>query len=361
MWKAALSLQGTIIRPWTIIPKNMLRVEHIVAFQFIYCMHMQLKKDNKMVNSVVSTALSAIAILAISSNNSHVCAFQLSRRSALVSSPSLTTKQTTSTFNVVNINNLHYTTRQSTSSISMSALSRCSIARDDSSKRQRVSSLFQVASTKSRHVLQKIRHSFTILLASLAFFLSSTHVMSTPPAHASSSAAATLSTTTKSLKQRLNIFKTKSADELIDKYVQSKLFADDVYDPVESAYREAYADSLTNKDAVAGAYPTLLAETASTALGTSKSVSSLLSSSSSKSVGTTATGKNDGITAVLIKASDILQSKLKVSASISYYILAATGIVGICVVPTMAGVLYQGIQRASIDKSEMKMYGKISE
>jgi len=341
----------------------MLRVEHIVAFQFIYCMHaMQLKKDNKMVNSIVSTALSAIAILAISSNNSHVCAFQLSRRSALVSSPSLTTKQTTSTFNVVNINNLQYTTRQLSTSISMSALSRCSIARDDLSKRQRVNSLFQVATTKSRNALQKIRHSFTILLASLAFFLSSTHVMHTPPAHASSSAAATLSTT-KSLKQRLNIFKTKSADELIDKYVQSKLFADDVYDPVESAYREAYADSLSSsKDAaVAGAYPTLLAETAGEALGTSKSVSSLLSSSSSKAVGTTATGKNDGITAVLIKASDILQSKLKVSASISYYILAATGIVGICVVPTMAGVLYQGIQRASIDKSEMKMYGKISE
>ena len=174
---------------------------------------------------------------------------------------------------------LQYTTRQSTSSISMSAVNRGRIARDDLSKRQRVNSLFQVATTKSRNALQKIRHSFTILLASLAFFLSSTHVMSTPPAHASSSATtATLSTTTKSLKQRLNIFKTKSADELIDKYVQSKLFADDVYDPVESAYREAYADSLSsNKDAsVAGAYPTLLAETAGVALGTSKSVSSLL-------------------------------------------------------------------------------------
>ena len=211
-----------------------------------------------MVNySIVSTALSTIAIMAISSNNSNVCAFQLSRRSAVVS---LTTKQTTSTFNVVNIdNNIQYT-RQSTS-ISMSALSRGSIARDNSSKRQRVNSLFQTATTKSRHVLQKIRHSFTILLASLAFFLSSTHVMHTPPAHASSSiatATATLSTTTtKSLKQRLNIFKTKSADEMIDTYVQSKLFADDVYDPIESAYREAYADSLTNKDAVAGAYPTL--------------------------------------------------------------------------------------------------------
>ena len=317
-----------------------------------------------MVNSIVSTALSAIAILAISSNNSNVCAFQLSQRStAVVSSPSLTTKQTTSTFNVVNIDNLQYSTRQQSTTISMSSLNR-DIARENSSlstKRQRMNSLFQVASTKSRYALQKIRHSFTILLASLAFSLSSTHVMHTPPAHASSSAtAATLSTTTKSLKQRLNIFKTKSADELIDKYVQSKLFADDVYDPVESAYREAYADSLTNKDTVAGAYPTLLAETAGEALGTSKSVSSLLSSSS-KSVGTTATGKNDGITAVLIKASDILQSKLKVSASISYYILAATGIVGVCVVPTMAGVLYQGIQRASIDKSEMKMYGKISE
>jgi hypothetical protein len=41
--------------------------------------------------------------------------------------------------------------------------------------------------------------------------------------------------------------------------------------------------------------------------------------------------------------------------------VAAVGIVGICVVPAGLGVLYQSIQRMQIDRSEMKMYGKIAE
>lgn len=159
---------------------------------------------------------------------------------------------------------------------------------------------------------------------------------------------------------------------MIDAYVRDRLFADDKYDPVESAYREAFADAggsvSGSKDSSAtssGAYPTLLAETAGTALGQQKSVSSLLSSTTSRSLGTSASSpsgeKNDGITAVLIKASDFLQSKLKVSASVSYYLLAGSGLVGICVVPAMVGVLYTGFQRSQIDKNEMKMYGKIAE
>lgn len=162
---------------------------------------------------------------------------------------------------------------------------------------------------------------------------------------------------------------------MIDAYVRDRLFADDQFDPVESAYREAYADYAGGQQQVAGkgnaasstspssgAYPTLLAETATSALGTQKSVSSVLSSSTSRSVGTSSkSGKDDGITAMLIKASDLLQSKLRVSASVSYYLLAGGGIFGICVIPGTLGVLYQGFQRLQIDKSEMKMYGKISD
>ncbi|KAL7450647.1 hypothetical protein ACHAWC_002537 [Mediolabrus comicus] len=72
-------------------------------------------------------------------------------------------------------------------------------------------------------------------------------------------------------------------------------------------------------------------------------------------------GKNDGITAVLIRTSDFLQRRLRVSASVSYYIIAASGILSLCVLPGTIGVLYQGIQRLQIDKSEMKMYGKIAD
>ena len=165
---------------------------------------------------------------------------------------------------------------------------------------------------------------------------------------------------------------------MVDAYVRDRLFANDVYDPVESAYREAYADAATttagkgggDSATSSGAYPTVLAETAGAALGQQKSVSSLVSSSSSnnaiRGVGASSSaaagsGKNDGITAALIKASDFLQSKLKVSASVSYYLIAGGGLVSLCVVPGTLGMMYSGLQRLQIDKSEMKMYGKIAE
>lgn len=62
-----------------------------------------------------------------------------------------------------------------------------------------------------------------------------------------------------------------------------------------------------------------------------------------------------------MKASDVLQSRLRISAAMSYYVLGASGLVGVLFVPAMVGVLYQGIQRQLIDRGEMKMYGKISE
>jgi len=226
-----------------------------------------------------------------------------------------------------------------------------------------------------------MRRSAAILLASLAVLLSSTSgITRAPPAHAASAAAATAaaSSAAPSLRQRLNPFRTRSADEMIDSYVRDRLFADDEYDPVESAYREAFADyagggagrkddASTASSGETGAYPSLLAETAGSALGKQRSVSSVLSSSAGASSRGLAAdspgggGKGDGITSVLIRASDFLQKRLRVSASVSYYILAAGGIAGVCFVPGMVAVAYQGIQRMQIDRGEMKMFGKISD
>ena len=315
-------------------------------------------------SSAVSTALAVALLLSVSHSNIKTHAFQISQPAALSPLSVASTVNKRSTQFATSTFSAHNNQRNNKMILDLS------ISRGDnknmnddnksSSSRGMSKQLFRTVSQKSRHTLQKIRRSFTILLASLAFFLSSTHMMHTPPAHAAASTAAAIATK-QSIVQRLNPFHTKSADEMIDNYVRTKLFADDEYDPVESAYREAYSDDAGTSSTTSstGAYPTLLAETAGTALGTTKSVSSLISKT--PTVGTTATGKNDGITALLIKASDVLQSKLKVSASISYYILAASGIVGITTVPGIIGVLYQGIQRAQIDKSEMKMYGKISE
>lgn len=62
-----------------------------------------------------------------------------------------------------------------------------------------------------------------------------------------------------------------------------------------------------------------------------------------------------------MKSSDFLQQKLKVSGSVSYYMIAAGLLMGATVLPGIVGMSYQAFQRLQIDKSEMKMYGKITE
>jgi len=57
-----------------------------------------------------------------------------------------------------------------------------------------------------------------------------------------------------------NIF-SSSLDQITDKFVKSHMFDDDVYDPVESLYREAMDDRLK------GSYPRDLKETTSSVLG----------------------------------------------------------------------------------------------
>lgn len=214
------------------------------------------------------------------------------------------------------------------------------------SNRKRIQSAFQ-----------KLRHSFAILLASLAIFFSTSQIH-TPPAHASSTAIT--SKTSTSLLSKINPFRPRSASELIDAYVRDRLFADDAFHPVESAYREALDDypSSSSSSSEGGAYPALLAETAASALGRKDGSSLVLSRSIHDP---SQAGGNEGITGALIRASDFLQQRLKVSSSVSYYIIAAGLLVGGCVLPGTVGVAYQAFQRLQIDKSEMKMYGKITE
>ncbi|KAL9184634.1 hypothetical protein ACHAXT_012604 [Thalassiosira profunda] len=296
---------------------------------------------------MVKPLLSAAAVAAITLSGAH--AFQPSRPVAL--SP-VTGRPAGQSFRATTDVRTSRAQRRGGTSISMAGRGEASRP----SNIERRGSLFRSTAQQTRMALQQLRRTFAVLLASLAFFLSSTRVVHLP-AHAASTAVATSKLT---LAQKLNPFRTRSADEMIDAYVRDRLFADDAYDPVESAYREAYADAggSAGKEGVAsGAYPTLLSETAASALGQQKGVSIVASNAASSGT----EGKNDGITAVLIKASDFLQNKLRVSASVSYYILAGGGILSICVLPGMLGVLYQGLQRWQIDKSEMKMYGKISD
>ena len=228
-------------------------------------------------------------------------------------------------------------------------------------------------------MIRKIRRYVAVLLASLTLVLfssidsgsSSGSWRGVAPAHAASTAttastttstsSSTSSSTISTTLRRLNPFRTRTADELIDSYVQRRLFVDDVYDPVESAYREVIADYSAGNNS--GSYPTLLTEVATSVVGRDRAIVTTSSSSATAmgSIDGSMVGRRDGITGIIMKFSDILQAKLRLSASASYIILATSGLVSVLFVPAMLGVLYQSIQRMQIDKGEMKMYGKISE
>ena len=80
----------------------------------------------------------------------------------------------------------------------------------------------------------------------------------TPVSHGSSAVAS--STPTAAISRNFNIL-SPSLDTIVDGYVKDHMFDDDVYDPVESIYKEAMDDR------VKGTYPRDLKETASSVLG----------------------------------------------------------------------------------------------
>ena len=102
----------------------------------------------------------------------------------------------------------------------------------------------------------KSRRSVLTLCAVLLFWFSAagTH---TPVSHGSSVSS---STARAGVVSRNNIF-SSSLDQIVDGYVKGHMFDDDVYDPVESIYREAMDDRLK------GTYPKDLKETTSSVLG----------------------------------------------------------------------------------------------
>lgn len=96
------------------------------------------------------------------------------------------------------------------------------------------------------------RRSLLTISAAILFWFGAAGIH-TQVSHGSSSAASTQVVSR-------NIF-SSSLEQITDKYVKSHMFDDDVYDPVESLYREAMDDRIK------GAYPKDLKETASSVLG----------------------------------------------------------------------------------------------
>ena len=98
----------------------------------------------------------------------------------------------------------------------------------------------------------KIRRSLLVVAASALIWFGSAGIHA-PPSHASSSAAAVPS-------QSRSIMSV-SVEQIVDQYVQDHMFDDDVYDPVESVYREAIGDK------VRGTHPKAISEITVSVLG----------------------------------------------------------------------------------------------
>jgi len=96
-----------------------------------------------------------------------------------------------------------------------------------------------------------LRRPLMILAASMMVWFGSAAVKSTP-AHASTTPAAV---------EAPKSIMSPSLGQMVDRYVKDHMFADDVYEPVESIYREAI------NDRVKGAHPKALSEITSSILG----------------------------------------------------------------------------------------------
>ena len=104
-------------------------------------------------------------------------------------------------------------------------------------------------------VMNQFRRAFAIMwMAALLWFGGAK--LNVPPSYASTTALPS-----EPIISRV-IPKGASLDRIVDKYVKDHMFDDDVYDPLESSYIEAYDDATT------GRYPRALNEVASSLLGT---------------------------------------------------------------------------------------------
>lgn len=118
-------------------------------------------------------------------------------------------------------------------------------------KLQKAQKSVRYAIQSNRWVLKVRQLALTVVASAFIWFAAAGyHPL---PAHAS--AARILPTSIERL------LPSASLDQMVDRYVKDHMFDDDVYDPVESAYRETYDDIAT------GSYPTKLKDITASVLG----------------------------------------------------------------------------------------------
>jgi len=218
--------------------------------------------------------------------------------------------------------------------------------------RQRVTHKIGVLSrftNRKQILLTKFRRAVALLWTASLFFVGGAR-LSTLPSHASSTTTTTTTANPPITQVRMVSAATASSlDHMVDRYVQDHMFDTDQYDPVESAYREAYADATT------GEYPTALQEINKDILGKGAETSG------STAIGDSSAEGSDGLSALVFGklrgAAGILQKQFGMKESVAYIIM---GMSTIAVLPLIAAYLllsYSAAQKNVIQRSNKKRYG----
>lgn len=138
-----------------------------------------------------------------------------------------------------------------------------------------------------------------------------------------------------------------SLDKIIDRYVKENMFNDDTYDPIESAYREAY------DDAVKGTYPQALREV--TGFGSSQASPTQTSTGETNPI--VSFLSNIDIGALLTSLLTFLQNKLRLSESAAIMVLAAIFVVAGPSAFLFTGMIVGGMSKRNINRVMKKRYG----
>lgn len=129
-----------------------------------------------------------------------------------------------------------------------------------------------------------------------------------------------------------------SIDDLVDGYVKAHMFEDDVYDPVESTYREAISDK------VQGAHPKAINEITSSILGQGGVKADKKASAS-------------GIGGVLLSSINFLQRRAGLSESTAILLLAGSFVIAGPIAFATAGMMIGAQSKRQINSVMKKRYG----
>lgn len=169
----------------------------------------------------------------------------------------------------------------------------------------------------------------TVLAAAMLWFAAAGY----SPAYASTTSPPTMPTSSSTPTHRLW---SATLDDMVDRYVKDHMFDDDVYDPVESAFRETY-DDITY-----GTYPNKLNDITASVLG--KSVVAAVDGNGSSDA------NNNKVIAVFLRASQVLTKTFGLSETLAQVVLAVTAFAGsffsfVAVFGGISFVLKQNLKR----------------